>query len=232
VDEWNTNRLGTLQTLARFSVVQRFMEAAPTQRAQYQDAVTDALTSVDSLADDMDSVALMDATGAFVASSNPKDMGQSSPQRDYFQNAMQGKTFITGVSISTITNAPSVFHSAPVKNASGKVIGVIRSRSSLDYVMRVVAVAKNRVGAGGTGVLLDQDGLVIATNVDPQWLLRPVIPLKPEVNAAMVKDKRWGNAEQPAPLGESDLAHAIGIAERVAFSWRKGSEMQAVALPL
>lgn len=170
VDQWNTNRLEALQTLASLPAFARFLEASPTTRASLMATVQDSLTSVDALAADMDSVAVMDPTGTFIASSNPKDLGSNVAQRDYFQTAMQGKTFITGVSISTITNAPSLFHSAPIKNAEGKVIGAIRSRSSLEFVIRAVHAARNRVGAGGAGILLDQDGLVIANSVN-EYLL-------------------------------------------------------------
>ena len=36
---------------------------------------------------------------------------------------------ITGVSISTITNVPAIFHSVPVRGEQGQILGVLRSRS-------------------------------------------------------------------------------------------------------
>jgi len=233
VDGWNERRAENLQSLARLTAIQRFLEIAPAGRASYQDTAQDALVSMDITEADVDSIALLDPSGAVVASSNVKDLGQSVAQRDYFQAAMRGQPYISGVSISTITNAPSIFHSAPVKNADGKVLGVIRSRSSLEQAAQAIEAARSRVGQGGLGVLLDQDGLVIASNVEATWLLRPVAALKPEVNAAMVADKRWGNNPQPEPIGMTDLVQAIGVQGRRSFVWRKGGQdYQAVAVPL
>jgi methyl-accepting chemotaxis protein len=182
---------------------------------------------------DSDSIALADSTGTLIASSNSKDIGSAVPQRDYFQSAMQGNTFITGVSISTITNAPAIFHSAPIKNASGKVVGIIRSRSSLDLVLQTVQRASSRVGNGAAGILLDQDGLVIANTFDEKWLLRPIAPLKPEINAAMVKDKRWGNNAQPEPIGLTGLVAALNIQRAQDFDWRyQNHDYQIAALPM
>jgi hypothetical protein len=90
----------------------------------------------------------LDPVGTILASSNPVDISQNVGQRDYFRNAMAGDTFITGVSVSTITNAPSIFHSAPVKSADGSVLGVVRSRATLTEVQNSVRAAGNRLGAG------------------------------------------------------------------------------------
>src|SRR5262249_1117807 len=148
---------------------------------------------------DVDSIALADATGTFVASSNPADIGQVVAQREYFQEAMRGRPFISGVSISTITNAPAIFHSVPIRGDSGELVGVPRSRSKLDWVQQLVQSAQSRVGTGATGVLLDESGLVISSSARPSWLLRPVVPLSPAVSAALASDKRWGNNPAPEP---------------------------------
>ena len=84
-------------------------------RAAARNAVRDALTSHNSIAGDVDSIALADPTGTFIASSNIADIGQNVGQRDYFQESMKGRPFISGVSISTITDAPSIFHAVPVR---------------------------------------------------------------------------------------------------------------------
>ena len=52
-------------------------------------------------------------------------------QYDFFQQAMQGREFISGVTISSITGKPAIFHSVPIRNAANTVVGVLRARSSL-----------------------------------------------------------------------------------------------------
>ena len=233
VDQWNADRLKTLQILASMTALQQYLEVGAAGRPNYQNAVQDALVSMDIIEKEVDSIAILEPTGIILASSNVKDLGQNVGQRDYFQNAMRGESFISGVSISTITNAPAIFHSAPIKSEAGKVLGVIRSRASLDAVMQTAQAAQSRVGSGAEGVLIDQDGLVIANTLDATWLLRPIVALKPEVNATMTKDKRWGNNSQPDALGLNDLTQATDIRESRTFNWHLGKQdYQVVALPM
>ncbi len=233
VDEWNARRLADLEALARMPAARRLLEAPGQPASDDVEELQGMLASVDGVAAEVDSIGLLDSTGTFIASSNQKDIGSSVKQRDYFQEALQGRTFITGVSISTITNNPSIFHSVPVKGSDGKPIGVLRSRAALDRVQQAVEAARSRVGEGARGVLLDENGLVIATSVDPSWLLRPVVPLKPEASEALAKDKRWGNNPAPGALGQTDLAGAVGISGKTPFAWEDGGSVyQGVALPL
>ncbi len=233
VDEWNVKRVSDLQVLAGQQAIRRVAEAGSAATAAEVAAAEDALKSLDDVARDVDSVGILDAGGSFLASSNPKDMGSNVKQRDYFTEAMKGQTFISGVSISTITNAPSIFHSVPIKGKDGKVLGVIRSRAALDAVQQQVEAARNRVGEGSQGVLMDENGLVIASSVDPTWLLRPIVALKSDTSEALTKDKRWGNNPAPDPLGQTDLAQAIGSRTRLIFTWSTGgTEYHALVAPL
>lgn len=142
--------------------------------------------------------------------------------------------FVTGVTISTMTNKPAIFHSAPIRNSADQIVGVIRSRSNLDMVTAAVEQARGRVGAGSTGVLLDANGLVIANGVDPAWLLRPVVGIKPELERALIKGSQWGSGMvAPPALGETALVGAIGATTRFAFAWQVGDEpYEALVQPL
>ncbi|GAC1320164.1 MAG: hypothetical protein NVSMB2_15960 [Chloroflexota bacterium] len=41
-------------------------------------------------------------------------LGVEVPQRDYFQAAMRGQRFVTGVTIPTSSPLPSIYHSVPI----------------------------------------------------------------------------------------------------------------------
>ncbi|MCC7367924.1 MAG: EAL domain-containing protein [Chloroflexi bacterium] len=233
IDAWHAQRMNQLRALASMHVIGDFVLTAPEQRPARLEPIFDILRGHASIAPDVDSIALADANGTFIASSSPTDIGQNVSQRDYFAEAMFGRPFISGVSISTITNAPSIFHSFPVTNERGIVVGILRSRSKLDWVQGIVQSAQARVGAGATGILLDESGLVISSSSDPSWLLRPIVPLQPTVSAALASDKRWGNNPAPGPLGEADLVPAVGIQHPTTLTWSNGSsELRAVAVPL
>src|SRR5579885_2817728 len=233
IDDWHAERLGDLQILAQQPSVQGALGGGDVPPAAVS-AAQGALDAVDNLRDDLDSVGLLNPAGEFILSSSPGDVGQAVPQRDYFQAAMQGNTFISGVAISVITNKEVLFHSAPVRDASGKVIGVLRSRASLDKVEEIVGAAHDRVGAGAVGVLLDQNGLVIESTVSPDWQLRPVVALSPAVEATLVKGTVWGRDNPvPPPLNQPALLGALGLQRRAVFSWPlDGEEYHALAIPL
>jgi diguanylate cyclase (GGDEF)-like protein len=234
VDNWHAQRMDQLKALANMYLLRAYASADDDARALTRATVRDVLVGHNSVATDIDSIALADATGTFVASSNPADIGQVVAQRDYFQEAMQGHPFISGVSISTITNAPSIFHSVPVVGMHGEIVGVLRTRSKLDAVQQMVQSAQARMGtSAAAGVLLDERGLVISSSARASWLLRPIVALSPEATAAMIADKRWGNYPAPEPIDQGALVPAVGIRERTAFDWKiDGVQRRAVAVPL
>jgi methyl-accepting chemotaxis protein len=233
IDRWNRARLEDLQFLGALPEAAAALTADEEARPALLAAITTALRLRDEQFEEVDSIALLNLEGTIVASSNPGDMGQSVRQRDYFQRAAQGEPFISGVSISTITNAPAIFHSAPVRDSSGRVVGVVRSRSGLGPVEQAVREAMGRVGTGAHGLLVDESGLLIANSRDPDWLLRPVVPLAEETAARLAADRRWGNNPPPGPLDFPELRPVIGARERGRLDWRlDGETYRAVALPL
>src|SRR5205807_2535710 len=161
-------------------------------------------------------------------------IGASGPQYDFFQQAMLGREFVSGVTISGITNKPALYHSVPIRDAAGMVVGVLRARSSLITLTQIVQAADDRLGAGADGVLLDANGLVIANTVDDGWLLRPTVPLSPAVEVALVEGSVWGpNGTVPPALGDTELASAVGVKQPTVFRWtRSGIAYHARAMPL
>ncbi|HZS01376.1 MAG TPA: response regulator, partial [Chloroflexota bacterium] len=107
-------------------------------------------------------------------------------------------------------------------------------RGVAQHRLAVAAVPTLAVGAGAVGVLLDQNGLVIASTVNPDWQLRPVVPLSPAVAETLVKGTVWGR-DHPVPpaLDQNALTSAVGLRERAVFSWPlDGEEFHALAIPL
>src|ERR1051326_6511324 len=237
VDDWHTRRWHDLQMVASLPAVQRVVAAGSVAAADPGDVqpAQDALASLQASSPELDSVVLFEPNQAeFIMASDKASLGQKLPQRDYVQHALKGELLVSGVTISTITNKPSIFHSAPVKDATGVIVGGIRTRANLDKVAEAVEAARGRVGTGSIGALLDANGLFIANDVNPDWLLKPAVPLKPEVEQALRKGSHWGTAKTaPDALGETDLAQVVGAKQRLMLQWQSGGvAYQAVAQPL
>ncbi len=234
VDTWNSERLSDLRVLAAMPAVRRVAELGPTAAAPEDvQAAQEALESVAGEGDSADSIAIVDRDGTIVLSSTPDSLGNRVTQRDFFQAALQGNTFITSPTISNVTDAPTIFHAAPIRDADGRVVGVLRSRSALAVIQRTVEAARDRIDAGANGLLADSNGIVVASTIDPGWELRPLVPLRPQVLEALVRGTEWGRNPPPDPIGEPGLARAVGTVDRTYFDVRLGDvDYQAVALPL
>ena len=127
IQRWHAQQFAALDMIARVPAVQRVLEngaAASTADVETAQATLDALTAV---LPELESVGLMDRTGTSRYDSDPSTVGLHVPERDYFVDAMLGNRFVSDLDISVVTNQPAIFHSVPVKNGAGSVIGVARS---------------------------------------------------------------------------------------------------------
>src|SRR5919197_491687 len=235
VDSWVDGHLHDLEVLGKASSVQRLLASGrDAVSADDMHSVQDSLYSLVAATPGVDSVAIIDLSGKFIAGNLDKEVGTEVPFRDYFQvPAKERRPFVSSVAISVLTDKPSIFFSQPVADASGRLVGVVRSRSSLNAVQGAVAQAKGRTGQGAMGLLLDSNGLVIAASDHPDWLLRPLVPLAPDVLDTLLKAKQWGNGSAPEPLQEADLSGVIGAREPTVLNWRSdGTDLHSVSRPL
>jgi HAMP domain-containing protein len=234
IDDWHQQRLAVLALGSSTPGFVRFTEAGDAASMRDHAEALAVLNSIAEREPDIETVGIMDSRGTYLLDVDPTSLGESGPQYDFFQHAMQGSEFISGVTISGITNEPALYHSVPIRNASGQVVGVLRARSSLTTVTQVVQAADGRLGSNADGVLLDANGLIIANTLDAGWLLRPAVTLGEAVNAALLEGSVWGiNRPTPPALGDAELASAIGVKQPTVFDWTlQGVAYHALAMPL
>ena len=233
VDGWNARSLSDIQSLAALPAVRRMLEAGPAADPTDVRAAQDALDIVRAAGEDVLSISMLDSGGTIVLSTLPPNVGKNLKQRDYFQAGMTGQSFISGVAIALTDGATSLFRAAPVMSSDGRVIGVMQGRSGVAEPRRLVEQARGRVGAGATGLLIDDQGLVIASAQDPEWLLRPIVALPPDIARSLTTDQRWGNNPAPDPLGLTDLTPLIGTNSRMTLDWRQDqNQYHVLSVPL
>lgn len=234
IDNWNESRLRELRALSGARALARVLEVG-VERARKEDLETsvELMKSLAGSSPELEDVGIMDPTGKFTLTTDGKTTGVTVPNRDYFREPMAGHEFITGVSISTVTNQPAIYHAVPVKGATGAVIGVLRSRSNLDTIVNLVQGDKNRIGQGAQGVLIDEEGLIVSSTFDPKTILRPVIDLQPAVKAKLVAGIRWGNNKVPEPVNDATLQKLGQSKEQTTGFWTTGgTDYTAAAVPL
>ncbi len=167
-----------------------------------------------------DSVAIVNAQGVVTLSSFEPDMGENVASREYFQPAMNGEYFISDPSVSFITSQSYLYYSAPLRNAAGNVVGIVRSRLTIDGIWELVEKDKDALGAGTVGMLLDANGIRIGHSATKgnrstavlNLLFRSVAPLSPEALQRIGQTLRMGTTidspVQVLPLPEVAAALA------------------------
>ena len=199
IDDYLRSRLGDIVVVAGIPDVIRF-SASPSDAA-LKTAARDALKAAAGRAPEYESIAVVNLDGDIVAASQPKDEGTNIKFREYFLQAKAGNTYISDPSTSVITNGPALFFSAPVKDASGRVLAVARTRVNLSAIWTLVEGDSGSVGAGSHGMLLDDYGIRLAVSETKglapdravQLIFRPIAPIEPKTAEKLQADKRFGN---------------------------------------
>ena len=233
VDDWNNKRLSDVQSLAVLPAVQRVLEYGDRADPADVQAAQDAMNVMRNSSDDVLSISLIAEDGTIHMSTLAPNVGKNLKVRDYFKASMNGQSFISGVAVAITDGQTSLLRSAPVRGSDGRVIGVMQGRSGVDALQKMVDQARGRVGAGATGLLIDDQGLVIASGQDPRWLLRPIVNLAPDVAKSLAADQRWADKPAPDALGLNELTPAIGTNTRMTLDWHvNNTDYHVIAVPL
>jgi C4-dicarboxylate-specific signal transduction histidine kinase len=226
VDQYLTDKREDIVAASQLPELATFL-ASPTNDAARQNT----LRALKALANrpDYESVALVDPNGKIVLSSVDADINTDVSFRPYFIEPMKGTTaLISDPSVSVVTNNPAIFFSAPIRDAGNKIIGVIRSRLSLNGIWGLVERDKDVAGRGSYGILVDENGIRIATSLSSgrrdqmeksALLYTAIAPISQEIEKALVSEKRFGNATatKVQVLSIPEVANALRAPDNMTF---------------
>jgi C4-dicarboxylate-specific signal transduction histidine kinase len=255
LDAYLQNRLDDIVLVSRLPDVLRYASAADPAT---KDAAREALKAAAARSPEYESVAVVDMTGKIVAASIATDEGTDVKFRQYFITpSTTGLAYISDPSYSVITNKPALFFSAAVKNASGAVVAVVRSRLNLTAIWGVVEADTNSVGAGAHSFLLDDFGIRLAVSETKDHrdqaeslIYKPIAPIAPDIAAKLAADKRFGtltpdklvidplptlkSALDPLKTGFTPFSYGSGSAEQRGVATRLTAKPWAyvLAVPL
>gem|GEM_PF-952763 len=180
------------------------------QRDYWRSMAAEAIANVRNSNPDYFSVFLLDRNGTCLASTNPNNLGKSYAFRNYFQEARQGKRYISEWTVGSTTGQPGIFFSVPVR-AKGKpnVIGVVVIKLRAEAVWRLLnSLGKKR---SGSAFLVDHNGIVIA-HTDRRWLYRSLMPLSP-VQRRSIDPKIQFGIDRIESLNLPVLAQALKLSD-------------------
>ncbi|HHT9146981.1 MAG TPA: diguanylate cyclase [Candidatus Wunengus sp. YC61] len=135
------------------------------------------------------SFSLMDAEGNIALSTSDMtnvDFGS----RPLFFEAMKGKKYVSPPSLDE--GKPSIYFSIPVTHAD-KILGVLVAQCDAEELWKLIETESGRVGSGNAVILSNSDGVRIAHSTTRDLIFKSWIPLKPEAEEQMLKEKRYGS---------------------------------------
>ena len=230
VENWVSERLIALRGVASLRSVRTVLETAVALAREDVDATNLALENIAIVTPEIESIEVVDPRGDVVASTTDEKDPRPLDRRRELQVALTGREFVSGITISPSTGLPCIYTAVPARGSNGAVVGVVRARESIERIEALVAAARSRIGPGAQGVLLDGDGLVVATTASPGWRLRPVAALGGAKEDRLRAEGRWGTRPAPPAIGAPELSDLLRDARpRRVFDW-KVSDVSHVAV--
>ncbi|MCB1915607.1 MAG: HAMP domain-containing protein [Rhodocyclaceae bacterium] len=129
-----------------------------------------------------------DRHGTIVLSSDPAVVGRNFAFRDYFQRAIRGESYVSGILVGAVAGEPGIFFAEPARNGAGEVVGAIVLRVKGEVVDAILA--RGRQEGGREPLLVDGDGVVLYHH-DRALLYHSLQPLAPDVLDAILADRRF-----------------------------------------
>ncbi len=137
----------------------------------------------------VETIYLMDTTGLTIATSNfdqpTSYLGQSYAFRPYFKQALAGNHG-EFYGIGATTNLPGLFISEPVRNDSGKIIGVIALKLNFGKLEAIWANAGEQI------LLSNRDGVILLSS-NANWRYRTLYPISNERRASIKQERQFAN---------------------------------------
>jgi methyl-accepting chemotaxis protein len=211
MDVWLASKTADLKLWSKEPMFARALDGDGTARQ----AVIDFAVNVKEANPELENMDIADSTGDIVAGSGSAQSKQviNVGSRDYFQASMRGDSFISAPGKSKRTGLPVVMISVPVRDASGKVLGVLLMIARFDAIFdRVLAPIK--IGENGYAFATDSEGLIIG-HPNPERVMKANIA-STDYGKQMLADKT-GTFKYFYPLQKQWKVMAYGMVEQAGW---------------
>jgi serine/threonine protein kinase/HAMP domain-containing protein len=156
---------------------------------------------------DVNLLIVMDTLGtALIVGGDQAVTGGNFKFREYFQVAMQGQPYTTGILVGSVAGGAGVFYSTPVFGVDRQVIGVVVLRIKAASITTMLEEIRQG-SSQRIPFMIDGDGVIIH-HPQPEMLYRSLAPLPQAVSEAIVADQRF-RRDRVDSLDMPDLAQAM-----------------------
>ena len=162
VNRYMFERYGNIQGLANLPILRNPKVQAVTTLQEKEDT----LTRYASISGMYDSIASLDLNGNVLVQSKGKILGNLK-DRAYFQEVLKTKRpFISQPEISKSSGNLVIYFAAPLKDDTGKIIGVVRSQMPVSFLQEAI---KSFADGAGEFQVLDRSGTFFITSQKEKW---------------------------------------------------------------
>jgi PAS domain S-box-containing protein len=176
---------------ARIPAVVEYCTSPSPARARAAEAVLQVFARSDP---NFRGLAIFDGDGTIVVGTEPPLLGNHYGFRKYFQDAQRGipNTSNLYIAVPEVGSVPSIAYAHPVKDARGRVVGVLALYVRGRAFWEAVRAADGRAGDGSFSVVFDDHGIRIAHSARQAEVFRPGGPLDAGTIDALVAENRFG----------------------------------------
>ncbi|NJP09453.1 MAG: SpoIIE family protein phosphatase [Leptolyngbyaceae cyanobacterium RU_5_1] len=113
-------------------------------------------------------------------------------QRDYFQQPLKtGYPYVSAIRLSDrVPGQVNLYFSSPVRDATGKILGILRVCYNATVIQQLVTRQSDVVGPQSFAVLLDENAIRLANGKDSALTFKSVVPLDPGLLKQLQADGR------------------------------------------
>ena len=182
LDDFLVGGLTDVRNAAQLHILEEYLALPPAERlgsetetVLYRDFR--AIASRDTIY--ITSVGLIDARGTDIADTYSADVGLDKATREWFtQPVERGLPYVSPLEFSEALGQYSLYFSAPVRNADGNIIGILRIRYNADVLQQIAVESAENAGLQDSSIdLFDENHIVLAVTDHPDEFLKMVVPL-------------------------------------------------------
>ncbi|MBI9111949.1 PAS domain S-box protein [Maridesulfovibrio ferrireducens] len=210
IDSFILANLSTVRTESTISQFAQYLSLPPDKRAGSPEelAAMGILTSLKRRDQtNITSLALLDLSGRAVADTFGYDIGLDKSNRDYFLIPIEtGLPYVAAVGLSESAQQPSLYFSSPVRDTSGRILGVLRSRYNAAVLQQMILPRMDIEDHAFSAALFGDEGLRLADSHRPDLVLTPTFTLYQNVKTQIASERRI--------TVESDQGLVIGMSRK------------------
>lgn len=209
LDDLLSERISSIKLIAKIDSIENFSLNWPYVSKELEMEAQEVIENLNNSNAYFHSVYIMNREGDVILST-ADNVGDNYSFRTYFFQAMDGKAYISDISISVDAGIPVMYFSAPIQGEDGKVNGVSLLRVKAEEIWDFINIKERHVLKESKTMIIDQYGMVIADSNNQELVFKTITPLDQNTKEQILEGHRLGLLEEIESINYQDLANKLG----------------------